>query len=88
MDMFDVHIKDGTIVDGTRVPRYRGDLWIKDGRIAGVGRAGNPAISDGIDLVIGPHTESIMGYGLIATPGAIDSHVHLITPALLPAALI
>ena len=55
----------------------KADIGIKDGRIVGVGRAGNPGISDGIELPIGPHTQPIMGYGLIATPGAIDSHVHL-----------
>ena len=65
----------------------KADIGIKDGRIVGVGRAGNDAVSDGIDLPIGPHTQPIMGYGLIATPGAIDSHVHLISPELLPAAL-
>jgi urease subunit alpha len=65
----------------------KADIGIKDGRVVGVGRAGNDAISDGIDLPIGPHTHSIMGYGLIATPGAVDSHVHLISPELLPAAL-
>src|SRR4029079_19489312 len=65
----------------------KADIGIKDGRIVGVGRAGNPGISDGIELPIGPHTQPIMGYGLIATPGAIDSHVHLISPELLPAAL-
>jgi urease subunit alpha len=65
----------------------KADIGIKDGRIVGVGRAGNPGISEGIELPIGPHTQPIMGYGLIATPGAVDSHVHLISPQLLPAAL-
>ena len=65
----------------------KADIGIKDGRIAGIGRAGNPDISDGIDLPIGPHTFPQPGYGLIATPGAIDSHVHLLSPNLLPAAL-
>ena len=54
----------------------KADIGIKDGRIAGIGRAGNPAITDGVDLRIGPHTRPISGYGLIATPGAVDSHVH------------
>ena len=65
----------------------KADIGIKDGRIVGVGRAGSGAISDGIELAIGPHTRPYMGYGLIATPGAVDSHVHLISPQLLPAAL-
>ena len=65
----------------------KADIGIKDGRIAGVGRAGSPEISDGIDLVIGPHTKSFMAYGLIVTPGAVDTHVHTIGPELLPPAL-
>ena len=65
----------------------KADIGIKDGRIVGVGRAGNGQLSEGIELPIGPHTQPVMGYGLIATPGAVDSHVHLISPELLPAAL-
>ncbi len=65
----------------------KADIGIKDGRVVGIGRAGNPGISEGIDLPIGPHTVPITAYGLIATPGAIDSHVHTISPNLLPAAL-
>jgi urease subunit alpha len=63
------------------------NIGIKDGRIVGVGRAGSPGIADGIELVIGPNTWPVNGYGLIATAGAIDSHVHLITPRLVPVAL-
>ncbi len=63
------------------------NIGIKDGRIAGIGRAGNPDITDGVELVIGPNTWPVNGYGLIATPGGIDSHVHLITPRLVPIAL-
>jgi urease subunit alpha len=63
------------------------NIGIKDGRIAAVGRAGNPDISDGVELVIGPNTWPVNSYGLIATAGGIDSHVHLITPQLVPAAL-
>jgi urease subunit alpha len=65
----------------------KADIGIKDGRVVGVGRAGSDTLTEGIDLRIGPHTRPIMGYGLIATPGAVDSHVHLISPELLPAAL-
>lgn len=82
----DVLIAGAVVVDPL-LGVVKADIGIKDGRIAGIGRAGNPDVSDGIDLVIGPHTMPIMGYGLIATPGAVDSHVHLITPELLPAAL-
>ena len=77
----------GTLVVDPVIGVVKADIGIKDGRVVGVSRAGNGAISDGIDLPIGPHTHSIMGYGLIATPGAVDSHVHLISPELLPAAL-
>jgi urease subunit alpha len=77
----------GALVIDPTIGVVKADIGIKDGRIVGVGRAGNPAISDGIELEIGPHTAPIMGYGLIATPGAVDSHVHLITRELMPAAL-
>jgi urease subunit alpha len=77
----------GALVIDPTIGVVKADIGIKDGRIVGVGRAGNPAISDGIELVIGPHTAPIMAYGLIATPGAVDSHVHLITRELMPAAL-
>jgi urease subunit alpha len=65
----------------------KADLGIKDGRIAGIGRAGNPDITDGVDLTIGPNTWPIPSHGLIATPGAVDSHVHLLSPRLVPVAL-
>lgn len=82
----DTIIVGALIVDPT-LGVLKADIGIKDGWIVGIGRAGNPAISDGIDLAIGPHTEPIIAYGLVATPGAVDSHVHLITPELVPAAL-
>lgn len=63
------------------------NIGIKDGRIVGIGRAGNPDITAGVEMTIGPNTMPIMGYGLIATAGAVDSHVHLITPNLVPVAL-
>lgn len=62
-------------------------IGIKDGRIAGIGRAGNPGATDSIDLVAGAHTALIPGEGLIATAGIIDSHVHLSSPALAEVAL-
>ena len=77
----------GAVVVDPVVGVVKADIGIKDGRIVGIGAAGNPHISDGIDLPIGPHTEPIMAYGLVATPGAVDSHVHLITPELIPTAL-
>ena len=62
-------------------------IGIKDGRIVGVGRAGNPDVVDDVTLVIDSHTALIPGEGLIATPGTIDSHVHLSSPALIDVAL-
>jgi urease subunit alpha len=82
----DVVVAGALVIDPT-IGVVKADIGIKDGRIVGVGRAGNPSISDGIELEIGPHTQPIMAYGLIATPGAVDSHVHLITRELMPAAL-
>jgi urease subunit alpha len=77
----------GVVVVDPVLGVLKADIGIKDGRVVGVGRAGNGEVSGGIELPIGPHTQPIMGYGLIATPGAVDSHVHLISPELLPAAL-
>jgi urease subunit alpha len=60
----------------------KADVGIRDGRIVALGKAGNPDTMDGVhpDLVIGPGTEIIAGNGKILTAGAIDSHVHLISP--------
>ena len=77
----------GVVVLDPTIGVVKADIGIRDGRVVGVGRAGNPEISDGIELPIGPHTQPISGYGLIATPGAVDTHVHLISPELLPVAL-
>ncbi|SIS02206.1 urease subunit alpha [Micromonospora avicenniae] len=67
----------------------KADIGVKDGRIVGVGQAGNPFVQDGVsaNLLIGPGTEVISGEGLIATAGAIDSHVHFLTPAQIPHAM-
>jgi urease subunit alpha len=65
----------------------KANIGISGGRIVGIGRAGNPDITAGVDMTIGPNTLPIMGYGMIATAGAVDSHVHLITPRLVPVAL-
>ena len=77
----------GVLVLDPYLGAVKANIGIKDGRIVGIGRAGNPDITAGIDMTIGPNTLPIMGYGLIATAGAVDSHVHLITPNLLPVAL-
>jgi len=62
---YDIHIKGGTIVDGTRVPRFKGDLWIKDGKIAQIGGRAN-----------GTSERIIDADGLIVAPGFVDLHTH------------
>lgn len=62
-------------------------IGIRDGRIAALGRAGNPETMDDVSVPISAATGIIPGEGLIATPGVIDSHIHLISPQLVPAAL-
>ena len=66
---------------------FKSNIGIKDGRIAGIGRAGNPDVTDNIDLVISGATGIISGEGAIVTPGAVDSHVHLSSSSLIGAAL-
>jgi len=60
----------------------KADIGVKEGRIAGIGKAGNPYVMDGVDpcLIVGPGTEVINGTHLIATPGGIDTHIHMICP--------
>ena len=67
----------------------KADVGITDGRIVGIGKAGNPDVMDGVDpaLVIGPSTEIISGNGKILTAGGIDCHVHFICPQLIDTAL-
>src|SRR5262245_8240782 len=82
-----------TVITGAVVLDHWGivkaDVGIRDGRIVAIGKAGNPDTMDGVhpDLVIGPGTEVIAGNGKILTAGAIDSHVHLISPTILNTAL-
>ena len=65
----------------------KADIGIRDGRICAIGKAGNPDIQDGVDVVIGPGTEAIAGEGHILTAGAIDSHIHFICPQQVDTAL-
>ncbi|MEA2843275.1 MAG: urease subunit alpha, partial [Actinomycetota bacterium] len=82
-----------TVVTGAVVLDHWGvvkaDVGIRDGRIVGLGKAGNPDTMDGVDpaLVIGPSTEVIAGNHRILTAGAIDCHVHLICPQIIEEAL-
>lgn len=74
----DTIITNAVIVDYTGI--YKADIGIKDGRISEIGKAGNPDITDNVNIVIGPGTEIISGEGMILTAGGIDSHVHFICP--------
>lgn len=65
----------------------KADIGLKDGRIAAIGKAGNPDTQPGVDIVIGPGTEVIACEGLIVTAGGIDSHIHFICPQQVDEAL-
>jgi len=58
----------------------KADVGIKNGRISGIGKAGNPDIQPGVDIVVGPATDVIAGEGKILTAGGIDTHIHFIAP--------
>ena len=74
----DTVITNAVIVDHWGI--VKADIAIRDGGIAGIGKAGNPDIQPGVDIVIGPGTEIIAGEGKIVTAGGIDSHIHMICP--------
>jgi urease subunit alpha len=84
----DMVITNVTIIDAV-VGIIKADVGIKDGRIAGIGKAGNPNTMDGVTptLVTGPSTDAISGEHLILTAGGIDGHIHLISPQQVEAAL-
>jgi urease subunit alpha len=65
----------------------KADIGLRDGRIVQIGKAGNPDIQSGVDIVIGPGTEAIAGEGHIVTAGAIDTHIHFICPQQIETAL-
>ncbi|MFD3268670.1 urease subunit alpha [Paenibacillus dendritiformis] len=81
----DLVITNAIIVDYTGI--YKADIGIRDGKIAGIGKSGNPLVMDGVDLVIGACTEILAAEGLIVTAGGIDTHVHFINPAQVEHAL-
>ena len=74
----DTVITNALVVDHTGI--YKADIGLKDGRIVGIGKAGNPDVQPKIDIVIGPGTEAIAGEGKIVTAGGIDCHIHFICP--------
>ena len=74
----DTVITNAVVLDAAGI--FKCDIGIKNGRIAVLGKAGNPQVQPHVTMIIGPSTEIIAGEGLIVTAGAIDSHVHLISP--------
>jgi len=81
----DTVITNALIVDHTGI--FKADLGLRDGRIARIGKAGNPDTQPGVDIVIGPGTEIIAGEGRILTAGGIDTHIHFICPQQIEDAL-
>ena len=77
-EVADTVITNALIVDHWGI--VKADIGLKEGRIAGIGKAGNPDVQPGVDIIIGAGTEIIAGEGLIATAGGIDSHIHFICP--------
>ena len=74
----DTVITNALIVDYTGI--YKADVGLRDGRIARIGKAGNPDTQNGVDIIIGPGTEIIAGEGRILTAGGMDAHIHFICP--------
>ena len=81
----DTVITNALVVDITGI--YKADIGLKDGIIAGIGKAGNPDTQPDVDIVIGPGTEAIAGEGKILTAGGFDAHIHFICPQQIEEAL-
>ncbi|MGL5616328.1 MAG: urease subunit alpha [Sarcina sp.] len=81
----DLIITGAIIVDYTGI--YKADIGIKDGKIAAIGKGGNPHVMNNVDFIVGVSTEALAGEGYIITAGAIDTHVHYISPDLARIAL-
>jgi urease subunit alpha len=81
----DVVITNALILDWWGV--VKADVGIKNGKISGIGKAGNPYIQDNVTIVIGPATEAIAGEGMILTAGGIDAHIHMICPQQIETAI-
>ncbi|MCB2116185.1 MAG: urease subunit alpha [Rhodobacteraceae bacterium] len=81
----DTVITNALILDWTGI--YKADVGLRDGRIAKIGKAGNPDTQPGVDVVIGPGTEIIAGEGRILTAGGMDAHIHFICPQQIDDAL-
>jgi urease subunit alpha len=84
-DVVDTVITNALILDHWGV--VKADIGLKGGYIAAIGKAGNPDIQPGVNIVIGGATEVIAGEGMIVTPGGIDTHIHFISPQQVDEAL-
>jgi urease subunit alpha len=84
-DVMDTVITNAVIVDHWGI--VKADIGIKDGRIAAIGKAGNPDIQPGVTIAIGGATEIIAGEGMIVTAGGVDTHIHFICPQQIEEAL-
>ncbi len=84
-EVVDVVITNALILDHWGI--VKADIGIKDGRIAGIGKAGNPDVQPDVDIIVGPGTEAIAGEGHIITAGGIDAHIHFICPQQIEEAL-
>ncbi len=84
-DCVDLVITNALILDHWGI--IKADIGIKNGRISGIGKAGNPDVQPGVDIIIGPGTEAIAGEGSILTAGGIDAHIHFICPQQIEEAL-
>ncbi len=84
-DAIDLLITNALILDHWGV--VKADVGIKDGKIAGIGKSGNPHLMEGVDMTIGAATEVLAGEGMILTAGGIDTHIHFICPQQIDEAL-
>ncbi|MER6285677.1 urease subunit alpha [Streptomyces sviceus] len=82
----DVVVSNVVVIDAVQGIR-KVSIGIREGRICSIGRAGNPDTLDGVDVVVGTGTSIVSGEGLIATAGAVDTHVHLLSPRIMEASL-
>ena len=81
----DLVITNALIIDHTGI--FKADIGVNDGRIVGLGKAGNPDTQDAVTIIIGAGTEVIAGEGMIVTAGGIDAHIHMICPQQIDEAL-
>ncbi|MEQ9177336.1 MAG: urease subunit alpha, partial [Nitratireductor sp.] len=81
----DTVITNAVIIDASGI--LKADIGLRNGRIAAIGKAGNPDTQAGVDIVIGPGTEAIAGEGRIVTAGGVDAHIHFICPQQIEEAL-